>query len=190
MYSIGIILYELFSRKDPYEGERQKDVLKLVCDPVVNKRPPVPSTCPPKVTKLMKSLLHADPNRRLTAREFDNLLKDLDVEMVDPMQMNSGRFRKSVTAASDGNQDKSDFLYRVFPRHVAEVILNGGKPEAENHENVTIFFSDVVNFTKIASSLSPMKVSDMLDRLYLAFDNLAEKYQLFKVVRTFPRRFV
>lgn len=33
VYSFGIILYELYSRKNPYDGEQFEDVLKGVCDP-------------------------------------------------------------------------------------------------------------------------------------------------------------
>ena len=46
---------------------------------------------------------------------------------------------------------------------------------------VTIFFSDIVRFTDISRALSPVKVCNMLDRLYLAFDDLANKHEVFKV---------
>ena len=51
----------------------------------------------------------------------------------------------------------------------------------ETHNNVTIFFSDIVRFTDISRVLSPVKVCNMLDRLYLAFDALADKHEIFKV---------
>ena len=46
---------------------------------------------------------------------------------------------------------------------------------------VTVFFSDIENYTKISSSLTPMKVSDLLGRLYTRFDNLSKKYGVKKV---------
>ena len=52
---------------------------------------------------------------------------------------------------------------------------------SETHENVTVFFSDIVHFTDISRMLTPVKVCDMLDRLYLAFDELAGKHNVFKV---------
>ena len=52
---------------------------------------------------------------------------------------------------------------------------------SENHDTVTIFFSDIVRFTDISRALSPVKVCNMLDRLYLAFDALANKHKVFKV---------
>jgi class 3 adenylate cyclase len=46
---------------------------------------------------------------------------------------------------------------------------------------VTVFFSDIVRFTDISRSLPAVKVCEMLDRLYLAFDALANKHEVFKV---------
>ena len=46
---------------------------------------------------------------------------------------------------------------------------------------MTIFFSDIVGFTNISSELDPMKVSDLLDRLYNSFDALSEFHDVFKV---------
>ena len=52
---------------------------------------------------------------------------------------------------------------------------------SETHSNVTVFFSDIVRFTDISRALSPVKVCNMLDRLYLAFDALANKHEVFKL---------
>lgn len=46
---------------------------------------------------------------------------------------------------------------------------------------VTIFFSDIIGFTTIASTFEPLKVSNLLDRLYLRFDALAREHELFKI---------
>jgi serine/threonine protein kinase len=177
MYAIGIILYELYSRKEPYEGEDDEDVLKLVCNKNVNKRPPIPEACPPKIAKLMKFLLMTDPSLRPTAEVFDNRLAELNAANVEPFQLHLSRQLKKEQPCDSG----SEFLYQVFPRHIADVLKNGGKVEPESHEIVTIFFSDIVGFTAIASSFPPLKVSSMLDRLYLKLDSLARKHDLFKI---------
>lgn len=46
---------------------------------------------------------------------------------------------------------------------------------------MTIFFSDIVDFTAISSELEPRKVADLLDRLYTAFDALSNAHEVFKV---------
>lgn len=53
--------------------------------------------------------------------------------------------------------------------------------EPETFKSVTIFFSDIVGYTDISSSMLPQKVMDMLDRLYKQLDSLCVKHRLFKV---------
>ena len=74
-----------------------------------------------------------------------------------------------------------NLLYSVFPKHIAEALRQGKKVEPENHECVTIFFSDIVGFTDISSNLDPLKISDLLDRLYSSFDTLSTYHDVFKV---------
>ncbi len=74
-----------------------------------------------------------------------------------------------------------ELLYSVFPKHVADALRNGQKVAPENHDLVTIFFSDIVGFTDISAKLDPLKISDMLDRLYNSFDALSDYHDVFKV---------
>ena len=69
----------------------------------------------------------------------------------------------------------------MFPPHIAKQLNEGKKVEPEHHDVVTIFFSDIVGFTNLSSLLSPVKVSEFLDRLYLKFDELSHKHEVFKV---------
>jgi class 3 adenylate cyclase len=184
MYSVGIILYELYSRKHPYDGEDDRDVIRLVCDKKVNKRPPVPEGCPPKIVKLMKFLLLADPSLRASAEVFDNRISELTVANVEYGKSRLSTFRggrPSLDRKSSEGSSGDNMLYNIFPRHIADILKNGGKVEAESHDIITIFFSDIVGFTTIAESLPPLKVANLLDQLYLKFDALARKHDLFKI---------
>jgi class 3 adenylate cyclase len=174
VYSFGIILYEVYSRQDPYRGEDMTEVLIQVADPSVNKRPPVPPSCPPLIASLMSDCLVADPADRKTFEELDLRIKRLHVSSVEP-----GKMRLSWQTKKEHR--KCDLLNDMFPKHVAEALREGRKVEPESRDCVTIFFSDIVGFTTIASTMSPMKVSDMLDRLYLRFDMLSHKHDVFKV---------
>ncbi|KIH60707.1 hypothetical protein ANCDUO_09029, partial [Ancylostoma duodenale] len=53
---------------------------------------------------------------------------------------------------------KSDMLlYRMLPKQVADKLKAGQPIEPESYDNVTIFFSDVVSFTTLASKGTPMQ---------------------------------
>jgi class 3 adenylate cyclase len=83
----------------------------------------------------------------------------------------------------EGNDHEGNdaLLDEVFPHHIAEALRQGRKVEPESKECVTIFFSDIVGFTNLSAKLSPLKVSDMLDRLYKKFDALSHQHDVFKV---------
>jgi serine/threonine protein kinase len=163
VFSFGIILYETYSRKDPYEGEDAMEVIRLVADRSVRKRPPVPRGMPAKVQSLMEECLDDDPDARPTFEEVDIRVKRIDAEAVAP------------------GKNANISLFDIFPRHIAEALQAGRTVEAEHRDCVTIFFSDIVGFTDISSTLEPRKVANMLDRLYTVFDALSGKHDVFKV---------
>ena len=162
VYSYGIILYEMYSRKDPYQGEDFEQVIREVTDPAINKRPPVPKDCPPQVASLMCDCLVADPTERPTFEELDTRLKRIAVKPAET----------SKTTIS---------LFDIFPRHIAEALRDGRQVEAEHRDCVTIFFSDIVGFTSLSSTMDPRKVANLLDRLYHQLDELSDKWDVFKV---------
>lgn len=97
------------------------------------------------------------------------------------MEMASSDAEPVEAGADKKQRTTTDMLYELFPRHVADALKAGQKVNPENHENVTVVFSDIVHFTDISRETTPLKVSNMLDRLYLAFDKIARKHQVFKV---------
>ena len=46
---------------------------------------------------------------------------------------------------------------------------------------MTILFSDIVTFTKIAAAVQPMQVVGMLNELYSKFDHLTSVHGVYKV---------
>jgi len=176
VYSFGIILYELYSRMDPYEGEDPSAVLEGIVDKTVNKRPPVPDGAPSKIAEIMKECVDGQPEKRPTFEEIDLRIRRLDSENVEPGEVFFGHQLQKRRA-----ERNEDLIHEVFPKHVAKALLQGRKVEADRVDMATMFFSDIVGFTTISSQITPDQVSDMLDRLYLSFDELSRKYDVFKI---------
>ena len=86
MYSMGIILFEIYSRKTPYEGEPFRETLQKICDRRVNKRPGVPDTCPKKMADLMKKCWAPDPSARPRAKELDSTFLDMSISDAEPVK--------------------------------------------------------------------------------------------------------
>ena len=72
-------------------------------------------------------------------------------------------------------------LYNLLPPHVADELRAGNMVQPELHEEVTLFFSDVVGFTSICDSIFPWDCVDLLNRLYCVMDYLAHKFDLYKI---------
>ncbi|MEW5301475.1 MAG: hypothetical protein WDW36_004334 [Sanguina aurantia] len=81
-------------------------------------------------------------------------------------------------------------LESVFPRHVIEELTQRvislkpnrvDKHMATSHDQVTILFADLVGFTTISEQLLPEQVMLLLNRLYTAFDDLLDKFGVYKV---------
>lgn len=77
-------------------------------------------------------------------------------------------------------EHEKSLLEELLPEHAAEGLRTGKAVEPRLHENVSLFFSDIVGFTGICSSLEPAEVIRMLNRLYSVMDYLATKFDLFK----------
>jgi len=72
-------------------------------------------------------------------------------------------------------------LLNVLPASVAERLKGGETTIADAYPDATVLFADLVDFTPLAASLGPAATVAMLDRLFSAFDRLADRYGLEKI---------
>ena len=72
-------------------------------------------------------------------------------------------------------------LLNVLPESVAERLKDGETTIADGYDDATVLFADLVGFTPLAASLSPAETVGLLDRLFSAFDQLAERHGLEKI---------
>ena len=72
-------------------------------------------------------------------------------------------------------------LRNVLPESVAGRLKDGETTIADGFDDATVLFADLVGFTPLASSLSPAATVGLLDRLFSAFDALAERHGLEKI---------
>ena len=79
-------------------------------------------------------------------------------------------------------RNKSEhLLLNILPADIAERLKSGETDIATKHDNITILFSDLVNFTPQAQDLSPNRVVHILNKIFKSFDDLAVKHNIEKI---------
>lgn len=81
-----------------------------------------------------------------------------------------------------GEQQKSErLLLNVLPAPIAERLKHSDATIADRFAEVTVMFADIVSFTRITLTLQPVEIFDLLNRLFSAFDMLAERHGLERI---------
>ena len=79
-------------------------------------------------------------------------------------------------------KEKSDtLLANLLPRDTADEIMSKGKATKQKYNFVTVLFSDIQGFTKIAEEVNPEILIDELDNFFFHFDSVVEKYNIEKI---------
>ena len=78
-------------------------------------------------------------------------------------------------------QKREALLANVLPRSSANEIVVKGKADKIKYNFVTVLFSDIQGFTKIAEEMNPELLIDELDKFFFYFDSVVEKYSIEKI---------
>ena len=72
-------------------------------------------------------------------------------------------------------------LLNVLPRAIVDRLNSGERVIADHCPDVTVLFSDVVDFTPFSERQPAQHVVEVLNRLFSAFDELTDRYRLEKI---------
>lgn len=72
-------------------------------------------------------------------------------------------------------------LANILPGNTADEIIASGKATKMKYNFVTVLFSDIQGFTKIAEEVNPELLIDELDEFFFHFDSVVEKYGIEKI---------
>ncbi|RUT78869.1 HD domain-containing protein [Ancylomarina longa] len=72
-------------------------------------------------------------------------------------------------------------LSTLLPKQTAEELQLKGKVSSRRFRMVTVLFSDIHGFTKIVEQMNPEDLIDELDKFFMQFDAIVEKYNIEKI---------
>jgi class 3 adenylate cyclase len=89
-------------------------------------------------------------------------------------------FLKSLLIGRE--QEKSEqLLLNILPSTIASRLKESNNTIADSFAEVTILFADIVGFTKLSTKVSPVELVELLNQVFSAFDELADKHGLEKI---------
>ena len=91
------------------------------------------------------------------------------------------RKRKDNRIIAREKKRSDDLLLNILPAEVAEELKASGEAHAQQHETVSIIFTDFVGFTKLSEKLTPTELIAELNYCFKAFDNITTKYNIEKI---------
>ncbi|XP_055350567.1 uncharacterized protein LOC129597148 [Paramacrobiotus metropolitanus] len=104
------------------------------------------------------------------------------------IQEETSKLKLQLQEAYDSKQELTvdkkraeDLLLQLYPETVARSLMKNIPIEPETFDSVTVYFSDIVGFTKISASSSPAEVVNLLNSLYTKFDDRIDIYDVYKV---------
>lgn len=72
-------------------------------------------------------------------------------------------------------------LLNVLPKETAEELKNRGRAKARNYTQATVMFADFEGFTQMAENYKPQDLVARLDRFFIKFDEITEKFDVEKI---------
>ena len=79
-------------------------------------------------------------------------------------------------------KDKSDrLLLNILPKDIANRLKSGESVIADKHNEVSILFADIVEFTPQTKNLNPVELVSILNDIFSKFDDLSVKYGIEKI---------
>jgi len=78
-------------------------------------------------------------------------------------------------------RENERLLLNILPQPIAQRLRDGEPLIADRFDDVTLLFADIVEFTRLSSSLSPSELVGVLNEVFTVFDELVERYGLEKV---------
>lgn len=91
--------------------------------------------------------------------------------------------RKQMEKSLDEERQRTEnLLLDILPRSIAERLKQGGEETiADSFDEATVLFADLVNFTNLSTQITATDLVLFLNRIFCAFDALADTYGLEKV---------
>ena len=78
-------------------------------------------------------------------------------------------------------EQTENLVKKLLPQNAVDELQRTGNAKSQKYEMVTVLFSDIQGFTKIAATTNPEELIKYLNELFVSFDNIISKYNIEKI---------
>ncbi|CAD5223083.1 unnamed protein product [Bursaphelenchus okinawaensis] len=195
IYAFGMIMHEIMAKKLPFSEDKNinelcaflKDGSKVV-KPQVQKNDSITAD----LVSLLEDCWSTNPELRPSIRRVrlntEHYLKvkgSLVDQMMRMMEQYANNLEKLVQERTgmleEANERADKLLNQLLPRYVATELKMGRAVPPKMFKEASVMFTDIVGFTTICSTSTPLEVVTMLNNVYTGFDNIISKNGAYKV---------
>lgn len=142
-----------------------------------------------KEAELAKATLEAEraasrQKQLLILAGFGTLLAMLLLVLFLYTRRSRRRLKEKNKIIQQERERSEDLLLNILPKPIADELKEYGKAKARKFDQVTVLFSDFVNFTAIAEKLEPEELVEELDKCFKAFDFIISQYEDIEKIKT------
>ncbi|KAL9889822.1 atrial natriuretic peptide receptor 1 isoform 2-T10 [Glossina fuscipes fuscipes] len=206
VYSFAIIIHEITTRQGPFylgkltDEKSPEEIIHLIKGyPHLMQspfRPQLVDISPDfkEINSVMQKCWSEEPNERPDFNALKTIIRNINKDnetgnIVDNLLKRMEQYANNLEElVEERTQDYLEekkkcekLLYQLLPQSVAAQLISGQPVVAEFFDQVTIYFSDIVGFTAISASSTPMQVVQFLNDLYTCFDSIVENFDVYKV---------
>ncbi len=125
----------------------------------------------------------------LTTLSIDNYRAYINLVILSITVISLGFWKRSSTIRdlkqkrelSLANKKSEDLLLNLLPKKVIEDLRETGSSAPELYKDVSILFTDIVNFTKTAKDLEPAILINELNDIFSHFDQIVDKHNCTRI---------
>jgi adenylate cyclase len=123
--------------------------------------------------------LKMQKQRLLTYSGYFGLVVVLLISFI--IYRNYNQQKKANDTISKEKQVSENLLLNILPEDTARELKANGTVKAKLFDNVTVLFTDFINFTQAAERLSSEGLVEELHNCFMAFDEIIGKYRIEKI---------
>uniref|UniRef100_A0A914WKF4 guanylate cyclase n=1 Tax=Plectus sambesii TaxID=2011161 RepID=A0A914WKF4_9BILA len=197
VYALGMILYEILFRRQPFEDLNTEDVLREIANHSSGRRLFRPSIAHEHenhrdLIVLMQSCWSEEPSARPSIKQVRAMTKRLTksrgglvdqmMGVMDQYTNNLEKLIKDRTKQIETTQKQADkLLKQMLPASIAAELKMGRPVQPKSYESATVLFSDIVGFTSLCADSSAMQVINFVNGMFTGFDAIIAEHDANKI---------